>query len=79
MVKPFIGIRVFIVKTLFLFQKTCLQINILHISKSRNTNAEATVAQLFNIAASRNRAVFDFGAPFLVLQSGVEGFGQAKK
>jgi len=34
-------------------------------SKNRITDAQSTVVQKFNIAASRNRAVFDFGAPFL--------------
>lgn len=31
------------------------------------TEAEVTVVQKMNIAASRNRVVFDFGAPFLLL------------
>jgi len=36
-------------------------------TKSRITNVEVTVVQKPNIAASRNRAVIDFGAPFLLL------------
>ena len=36
-------------------------------SKSRITNVEATVVQLLNKVASRDRAVFDPGCPFLLL------------
>jgi hypothetical protein len=36
-------------------------------SKSRITTAEAKVVQMLNKAASRNRDVIDFGAPFLFL------------
>ena len=36
-------------------------------SKSRITTTEATVVQMLNKAASRNRDVIDFGAPFLFL------------
>jgi hypothetical protein len=43
----------------------------LHLSRSI-----AGVAQLLNIAASRNRAVFDFGRLFALLLSGVEVFPQ---
>ena len=35
-------------------------------SKSRVTNAEATVVQLFSIASSRNRAVYRFRGSFFV-------------
>ena len=35
--------------------------------KSRITDAQTTVAQKPDIAASRNRSVFDFGALFLFL------------
>ena len=48
-------------------------------SKSRITNVEATVVQLLNKVASRDRAVFDPGCPFLFLLSGVEELWQAKK
>ena len=36
-------------------------------SKSRITDVQITVAQKPDIAASRNRSVFDFGALFLFL------------
>ena len=41
----------------------------LYTPKSRITNVEATVVQSSNIAASRNRAVIDCGAPFLFWRS----------
>ena len=47
--------------------KTCFIKIMQTASKSRITDVQATVAQKPDIAASRNRSVFDFGALFLFL------------